>query len=163
MANRADIEARAVIGDRDTKPVTAQLRSHANGAFRRFSLTSTLGRRFEPVIDRVANEVQQWLAQGVENCAVGFDLLAFHHHPHFLADTSRDIARRAGRGSAISANGRIRSRRTFSTSREVVPPSVRASFPIARASSGHPSVELREMIVHGGHRADDCGRRIRLC
>src|SRR2546425_9953634 len=80
-------------------PYTTLFRSHRGQhdlALRGLAAAPPLGRRLDAVVHRVAQQVEQRVAQLVQDGAVELDLFALHAERHLLAQFPREIAHQAG-------------------------------------------------------------------
>ena len=93
MDERFGVDAPAVVRDLDPDLVARLARGdakHADG-----TLVAALLRRLDAVIDRVADDVAQRIADHLDHLAIELDIAAIHLEPHLLAKIGAQIANHA--------------------------------------------------------------------
>ena len=94
-ADRVQVEPAPVVLNRQLDHPAAQAGSHEHLTARRLVAGDALARRLDAVVDRVAHDVQQRVAQPLHKLAIHLDVVAGDHELHLFAEAARQIAHAA--------------------------------------------------------------------
>src|SRR5438093_1325041 len=86
------VDASAVVRHRDRHAGTLAHCGEYDLALGRLAAAAALGRRLDPVVHGVAEQVQQWVAELVQNRTVELDLLPLDPKRHLFPELARQVA-----------------------------------------------------------------------
>ena len=87
-----DVDPLAVVGDREAKRAADQVRIDPDQTFARLAGTHAFVRRLDPVIERIAEEVDHRFGDRVEHGTVDLDSFAFDLQAHVLGQLAGEAA-----------------------------------------------------------------------
>ncbi len=90
------IDAGAVVADFDVHLAAFVVGAHRQAAFLGLAGGAADRRKFDAVVDGVADQMGQRVFHRLDQAFVEFGFLAFHVHPHLLAATDRQVTHHAG-------------------------------------------------------------------
>ena len=90
------IDPATVIADADRHAGAFAHRGEDDLPFRILFVALALRRRFDSVVDRVPQQMHEWIAELVEDGAVELDLFSFDPKLHLFAELTRDVADETG-------------------------------------------------------------------
>ena len=91
-ADGVGVEAASVVGDVDAQAVAGQRHADGEGRAGRLAALGADGGRLDAMIDRIAHEVQDRVAESSEHGAVGLHLRAEEDEVDFLAELEPQVA-----------------------------------------------------------------------
>ena len=94
IANPFDVDATAVVADRDDDAVTPMRRGEPHRRHLRLAPAQPHVGRFDPVVDGIADKMDERVAEFVDHSLVEFGLLSRDLERHALAEFIRDVADR---------------------------------------------------------------------